>query len=79
VSAKYLIDPVQLCASHTVPEAYKRQPPSPSQEPSRSHVDWASVGQLFLGSVPFEAFVQAPKPSQIRQEPQLFSGSLPEE
>ena len=46
------VDPLQLCGEHTVPDAYCRQAPAPSQLPSRPQLVVPSSGQSAPGSCP---------------------------
>jgi hypothetical protein len=55
------VDPVQLAVWHTVPAAYSRQPPAPSQVPSVPHVVAPLSMHWFSGSAPTGTNVHVPE------------------
>ena len=60
VRAGEYVDPVQDWVAQTVPLAYSRQPPAPSQVPSVPQLDAPLSAHWLKGSVPTAAKVQVP-------------------
>ena len=54
------VDPVQLAPAHWMPDAYRRQPPVPSQEPSVPQLFAPWSVHWFSGSLPVGTLVQVP-------------------
>jgi hypothetical protein len=69
-AARVLVDPVQLWTVHTVPDAYLRQAPIPSQVPSLPQVATASITHSLSGSVPTETGRHRPSGSPVRDAAQ---------
>jgi hypothetical protein len=71
VRAGEYVDPVQLCAAQTVPLAYSRQPPAPSQVPSVPQLGAPLSMHWFSGSPPTGTNVQVPMLPERAQERQV--------
>ena len=71
VRAGAYVDPVQDCATHTVPLAYSRQPPVPSQVPSVPQLAAPLSMHWFSGSAPTGTKVQIPMLPVRAQERQV--------
>jgi hypothetical protein len=60
VRAELAVVPVQLAAAHCVPDAYRRQPPEPSQKPSVMQPAAPASVHWFKGSCPAGTLVHVP-------------------
>jgi hypothetical protein len=69
VSGSISVEPVQDCATHSVPEAWSRQAPDPLHCPSVEHVLAGWAAHSFSGSTPAVVAAQAAAPLQLRQVP----------
>jgi hypothetical protein len=65
------VEPAQLCAAQTVPEAYRRHLPLPSQLPSVPQVAAVASAHAARGSVPAAMLVQVPRVPVSAHEAQV--------
>ena len=71
VRAGVNVVPLQLAATHTVPLAYRRQPPPPSQKPSAPQVEAPLSAHCPSGSAPAATSVHVPAVPVIPHDRQL--------